>query len=289
MLLVALPALAQDASVIPGKRLIIQQNTDLPGGDIASLFDITGEACEAACHNDPACRAITYNEGTSACFPKSDPGPPVPYQRAYSAYVQTKAPEDLIRARARAEAAPFLDQAGIEEVRALAQGLPHAHTTDFGVSPADLRRMATEARKAGNPDRALQLAGAALVLTDTADDWLAYATLIGAQSGPGEGRRLFRTALAALNGYLRAVSDETAARTLVAYANAMALLGEGQQGLRAMNLAADLDPRPAVKTRRDTFAVRYGFHIKEQIVESDPAEPRVCAVFSEPLDDGAFD
>ena len=64
-------ALAQDAPLVPERRLILTENSDLPGGDITSIFDTTLEACEAACLNDPSCQAFTFNTRSNSCFPKS--------------------------------------------------------------------------------------------------------------------------------------------------------------------------------------------------------------------------
>ena len=61
-------ALAED--LIPAKRLALSENTDLPGGDIASIFDTTLEACETACLTNKLCQAFTFNTRNGACFPK---------------------------------------------------------------------------------------------------------------------------------------------------------------------------------------------------------------------------
>lgn len=46
-LMMAWMAPAQD--LIPERRFVLSQDSDLPGGDIASIFDTTLEACERAC------------------------------------------------------------------------------------------------------------------------------------------------------------------------------------------------------------------------------------------------
>ena len=60
--------------------------TDLPGGDIASIFDTTLEACERACLTNARCTAFTFNTRNGSCFPEGRPG-----RRAHSlqgAYVR---------------------------------------------------------------------------------------------------------------------------------------------------------------------------------------------------------
>ena len=79
------PALADD--LIPDRRLVLSENTDLPGGDLTSIFDTTLEACERACLTNRACTAFTFNTRNGSCFPKSGAGGPATYQGAYSGTV----------------------------------------------------------------------------------------------------------------------------------------------------------------------------------------------------------
>ena len=79
------PALADD--LIPDRRLVLSENTDLPGGDLASIFDTTLEACERACLTNKSCTAFTFNTRNGSCFPKAGAGAPAAYQGAYSGVV----------------------------------------------------------------------------------------------------------------------------------------------------------------------------------------------------------
>ena len=63
------PSLAGAEDLIPAKRLAISNNTDLPGGDITSIFDTTLEACERACLTNSKCQAFTFNTHNGSCFP----------------------------------------------------------------------------------------------------------------------------------------------------------------------------------------------------------------------------
>jgi hypothetical protein len=81
------PSLAQD--LIPERRLVLTDNTDLPGGDLQSIFDTTLEACERACLTNPSCNAFTFNTLKGACFPKSGPGTATPFNGALSGFVLT--------------------------------------------------------------------------------------------------------------------------------------------------------------------------------------------------------
>jgi hypothetical protein len=51
--------LAQD--LIPERRVVVTQDQDLPGGDVASIFDTTIESCERACLTNARCTAFVYN------------------------------------------------------------------------------------------------------------------------------------------------------------------------------------------------------------------------------------
>ncbi|MGL5008545.1 MAG: PAN/Apple domain-containing protein, partial [Paracoccaceae bacterium] len=54
----AVPALAE--GLIPERRFVMSQDIDLPGGDIAQMFDTTLEACQTACKVNQSCEAFTY-------------------------------------------------------------------------------------------------------------------------------------------------------------------------------------------------------------------------------------
>lgn len=56
VLALAAPVAAQD--LIPDRRLVLTENTDLPGGDLQSIFDTTLEACERACLSSSACQVL---------------------------------------------------------------------------------------------------------------------------------------------------------------------------------------------------------------------------------------
>jgi alpha-2-macroglobulin len=88
--LVAMPALAE--SPIPERRFVYLADADLPGGDIASLFDTTIDACERACTANSQCVALTYNSRNGSCFLKSGPGAPSFFQGAFSARVVERPP-----------------------------------------------------------------------------------------------------------------------------------------------------------------------------------------------------
>src|SRR5690606_27849315 len=61
--------------------------TDLPGGDISSIFDTTQDACERACITNTRCDAYTFNARNGSCFLKADPGEATSFAGAQSAWI----------------------------------------------------------------------------------------------------------------------------------------------------------------------------------------------------------
>ena len=55
-----------------GPKFSLQQNTDLPGGDLTrnGIKGVTISACQAICHNDPNCKAFSWVRRSSWCWPK---------------------------------------------------------------------------------------------------------------------------------------------------------------------------------------------------------------------------
>lgn len=284
------PAAAEQPPLIPANRLIYIENADLPGGDLAQMFNVTLEACEAACLSNPDCAALTFNSRKGACFPKSNPGTAAPFQGAYSALRLDADPDTLARARDWSAAAPFLTGADLGGALAQAKTVGRNHLSpgaDF--SAADLVDMATAARDGGDPDTALRLTGAVVALTDAAQSWLDYAALSLAVSSQDRSTMLEQATQAAVNAYLRAEADPQAAEALAQYAAVREEQGNGRQALEALRLAASLSNREDLAARRDEAEGKYGFRITEQVVESDDAEPKLCAVFSDPLAETGID
>jgi len=80
----ALPSLVSAQDLVPDRRFVLSSDADLPGGDLASIFDTTIEACERACLANARCTAFTFNSRNGSCFPKAEPGTQEFFQGAYS-------------------------------------------------------------------------------------------------------------------------------------------------------------------------------------------------------------
>jgi len=279
VLLFAAPALAQEAPLVPERRLSIAEGMDLTGRDLKQVFDTTLEACEAACLATPACEAVTFNARNNSCFPKADVTAMTPYQGAFSGVVVTAAKGAEARAKERAADLEFLGAGSLEAATELAAGMGRLHLTNFA-NPEELARGLKEARAAANWSRAQGLEGALIVLTDAPDQWTDYAAL---------GLRLTdssawpRSVAAAVNGYLRAAKAPQQAEALFVMAQALERTERTREMLGALRLAVTLSNRDDIAAALLDAEGKYGFRIEEHQVEADSASPRICANFNADL------
>ena len=291
LVLVAAPAAAQESSILPERRIAISPDTDFPGGDLAAIFDTTYAACRAACLSDNRCVAFTFNGRSGACFPKSAVGERSFYAGATSAFVLETDPAALARAPGRKAELPFLREADFAAARAQSADLGDRHPVDdFGAE--DYRAAAARARAEGDTWSAVAFSGQAVVLADLPDRWRSYAEDLLAQAGAGVGDvrdARARALSAAVNAYLREEGTAGRAAALLVMAQALEQTGRGRDSLSVLRLAATLSPREDIAAARDRAAAQFGFRVAEHVVESDPASPRICAQFSEPLVEAGVD
>jgi alpha-2-macroglobulin len=277
--------MAQDRSYLPERRLVLTENTDLPGSDIQSVFDTTLETCEASCLANDQCRALTFNSKASACFLKSGIGQAQPFVGAYSGYVLAANPGSSGTAAAGAATLGFLQGADFDAALTQAQGLANEHIT--GTWTADeLATAARQARSAGDLSTAMHFEGAALNLTDRADQWVEYAQMLGDLARADRSNRQAladRSISAALNGYLRAGNPALQATALLVMAEGFQLAERGREMIPALRLAQSIQPRDDAAALLDDAIGKYGFRIEEHSVDSDAANPRICATFNSRL------
>jgi alpha-2-macroglobulin len=283
----AFPLAAQDGP-IPERRLILAEDTDFYGSDIAQLFDTTLAACQRACLSDPDCRAFTFNSRTNACFPKTEAGRIEPYEGATSAWVRDSDAGVLARAAERRDELGFLTSLDIALARTQAEELATRHVTGTWTETA-LMDEALRARQQNNPIRAAHYFGAALNITDSAEVWLDYGrALLEVRVQDFVAQRDFRqrALLAAVNGYLRAEAAGLRASAAVLLAEALEINGRGRDMIPALRLAQSLQAREDTAAMLDEAIGKYGFRVTDHRVESEPAQARICAVFSEALAEG---
>ena len=272
-------------TLVPPKRFVMSADTDLPGGDIASLLDTTQEACQTACATNDRCEAFTFNQKASACFLKAGPGAPADFVGAISGVAVAPPAGTEARAEMRAADLDFLRPADLEGATAQARGLGALHVTG-PYSAAEHLAEAARQEAGGDPLRASDFAGAALVRTDAATDWEGYARLLlkAVPSYPDRGDELSSRALfAAVNGYLRADQPALRHTLLVDMGMALERSDRGRDTVGAYRLAQSLQARDDTAKLLDDAIGKYGFRLTDDDVQADSARPRICVTFSDDL------
>jgi uncharacterized protein YfaS (alpha-2-macroglobulin family) len=280
-----LPAISAAQDLVPEKRFVMTRDVDLPGGDIATLFDTVLETCQKACLSNTSCAAFTFNTRNGSCFLKAGPGAPADYAGAFSGFVMALAPGAAGLAQTRAEELSFLNPGDFSDAKELANGLAARHLTGPW-SAAEHMEAARGEEASGNTLRASAFVGAALNMTDAAEDWAEYARLlqVSASSNPNSQQELQGRALSAsINGYLRTDNAGLQHTLLVEMAEMFEARGRGRDMVPALRLAQEIQPRSDTEVALDTAIGKYGFRITEHDVQSDSARPRICATFSDDL------
>ena len=279
----AAPVAAQD--LIPDRRLVLTENTDLPGGDLQAIFDTTIEACERACLTNPVCTAFTFNTRNGSCFPKSQPGAAEPFAGAFSGFVLTGDQAAEARAKTRAAELDFVQDWELPGTVQQAENLANAHVTG-PYSAEEHFRSAANAEANGDPVTASRFLGAGLNLTDAAADWAEYARLLyEAGLADQNNRRAYheQSYYAAVNAYLRANGKPLQHTILAQMGQALESIDRGRDTVQALRLAQSLQPRDDTAAALDAAMGKYGFRILDNEVQADSARPRICANFSEDL------
>ncbi|MGH1330294.1 MAG: alpha-2-macroglobulin family protein [Paracoccaceae bacterium] len=289
VLVMVLPAFAEGP--IPERRIAISRNVDFYGADLANIFDVTLEACQIACLSNARCEAFTYNSRSQACFPKSSISERVEYEGAISAQVLASDPKVLAQADARAGELSFLSSGDLARARDMADSLPRDHAVGAW-SVEDFLRSQQKARNEDRLSDARWFTGAAIVLSDAPDLWVDYAvqSLEFAATRKNDKRKYQLSAIdASINGYLRAESAPIRASALAVMAQAFETQGRGRDMIPALRLAQALQPRDDTARALDKAIGKYGFRVIEHRVDSDAAQPRICAEFSQSLVESGVD
>ena len=281
-----IPTLAPAEDLVPARRLVLSENTDLPGGDIASVFDTTLEACQRACLTNKTCTAFTFNTRNGSCFAKSAAGAATAFDGAYSGLVIEAGAGAQALARTRRAELRFVGDWELSYITDQAAQLANAHTTN-GYSAEDHLASARSSEADGNYAWAAAYTGAALNLTDSASDWAEYARLLlaAAAAGAGNDQRSYRERAyyAAVNAYLRADNPALQHNILVTMGQALEAADRGRDTVQALRLAQNLQPRDDTAAALTEAIGKYGFRIVENMVQTDTPRPRICVNFSEVL------
>ncbi len=277
--------LAWADSPVAERRVILHRDVDFYGADVQNIFDTNLNACESACLANSACSAFTFNTRSNSCFLKGAISEQVEYLGAFSGAIVSNPPAIVSAAAARAGDLDFLMSYDLEKAREQADALPHNYVVG-GWTLDGLTESARAAENAANLLSAARSFGGAAVLSDAAGDWLEYARLsLALRSSNGSDQRAYRRQgfEAAINAYLRSGSPAQQANALLLIADALEVLGRGRATIPALRLAQSLAPRDDTERALDRAIGKYGFRVTDHEVDSDAAQPRVCAEFSEPL------
>ncbi len=271
----ASPGLAQDdEALVPPRRAVLAADTDLPGGDIDKIFDVSLDDCIRACLGNARCEAFTYNQRARACFPKAGDPAPAAFLGALSGHV-AEAGDLTEAARSRADAAGVIRQG---DYRAAYQLARQAAAMWPPGNDSDPRGAAGEAEAREDWRAAIAAIGPLVAHEDDPQDWLTLARL-SLKYGDRQ-----QAANAAINAYLRAGDDAQAADALAQLAAAWDE-NRGQDSLAVLRLAATLAESDAITDALARAEERYGMRVQDSEVKADLARPSFCISFNRALSD----
>ena len=288
--------LAVQVSSAAERRIEVLPQSDLPGFDYAVQKNVSLKQCRAACVDDRSCAAFTYNEKAEWCFLKGSVPDATPFKGAISGtIVQTPSVDDIATARMRDLSFPAMGM--IEGARALAAGLKSTDPAPEGFGYYELIAEADGAMAEGNAARARTFLRQALgIMGNDPGTWLKLASASlsvydadFAANGRTDYGLASDVANAALNAFLR--SEGTRAR-----ASALAYLARGLEGrqmwresIATYRDSLALVSNSGLEARLEKVVAEHGFRVTSHEVDSEAAQPRICAVFSEPLPAGDTD
>ncbi|MEA3274757.1 MAG: MG2 domain-containing protein, partial [Pseudomonadota bacterium] len=269
------------------RQLVVIEGADYFGLDYETLEGVELAACKAACILDPRCLAFTYNTKARWCFLKSDYGDLRAFEGAISGHIAQGGIAKPDLEAVRISELGFLRRVRIDEARQLADRLARRSTAVAGGFDAIIAE-AQAARRAGNPQRAVDLYAAALKLApESTSLWVELADALSeAKPENWKMRQRFRedASAAAVNGYLRSETGAERARALVALGRTLAGRSDWKPAIRAYRAALALVDDPQVRAAYEKLVAEHGFRVTEHQVDSDALNPRICVQFSDPLE-----
>lgn len=271
-----------DDRLVPDRRISFMPDTDLPGGDLTPVFETSFAHCQRVCSADPDCVALTYNQKTRACFPKSQMNPPQVFVGAVSAQVMDNTMARM-QAKKRAAAAKWLTRYDLDAALGLAYDLAGQIPLRESDAMVDDEQ---EVLSLGDRDDAVPPFEVVPDLTDSAVTWLSMAMKQVSDPENLPRNKARRAASMALNAYFRAEDDAVAAQALNVLSVAWEGMDRGRDGLKALRLAVTLSDSPEIAEALARSEERNGFRVLDNDVQSDGVAPELCVEFSERLNPG---
>jgi uncharacterized protein YfaS (alpha-2-macroglobulin family) len=294
--LVATVFLSLFAHVSAAERSIsLLPGMDIPGYDYSVVKDTSIEACETACIEDKLCRAFTYNEDAGWCFLKGEAGSTAPFPGATSGHIES-IPSFADLDAARQGELPFPAGDLVYGAQYFASQLPVTDPPPPGIGYPDLVAAGDEAVAASNPQAAIVSYRQALAVNDNDPAlWLKFAAVVTERADAEAARNnssyelAVTASYAALNAFL--LSEEVADRAtaLAALAQALERREMWRESIATYRTTVALVDDAALQERLDKVVAEHGFRVASHTVDSEAAEPRICAVFSDPLPVGTTD
>jgi alpha-2-macroglobulin len=263
------------------RRVILHQNADYHGFDYEVLRNVGLDACQAACLNDPRCRAFTHNTKAQVCFLKSQPSELMSFAGAVAGQVVAVEPQPALDAPGTLA---FLPSGLADEARAYRRTI----LAGRGSKPADpmaLAAAATEAFNSGDRRAAAELYRQAIA--HSPDDialWMGLTrSLLGIRPEAREWELPQEATSAAQNTYRLTGSAGQRAQALALLAAALERRAQFRPALEAYKASLELEDSDAVRRAYASLNARQGFRVVDNAVDSDNPSPRICVQFSEPL------
>ncbi|MCB9992876.1 MAG: alpha-2-macroglobulin family protein [Hyphomicrobiaceae bacterium] len=289
-------SLAAGSAWAADRTVSLLPDMDLPGFDYQIDKDVSLKQCQQACLTDRLCRAFTYNEKSNWCFLKGQSAEPLAFAGATSGVIsQTPSPDDIATARAGELSFPAMSL--IQSAEALAAGLPETDPHPKGLTYADLLAEGESALSVGNAANARVLLRQALgIVGNDPAVWLklteATQTLFDLSlksSSSGDYSIATESTYEALNAYLLTETVAERAEALGVLAKALENRQMWHEAIVTYRDSLALVDSGDLEARLDQVIAQHGFRVVSHEVDSDAAQPRICAVFSESLQAGDTD
>ncbi|SON56309.1 hypothetical protein HDIA_2768 [Hartmannibacter diazotrophicus] len=281
--LAASVSIASDA-LAAERRAIVTEGADYFGQDYKTLKEVDLSDCEAACVGDTGCKAFTYNTKVRWCFMKSTFGDLKSAEGAVAGRIVTSdiAGPDL-EAKRLAQLT-YVDSSLVDEARRLVGDVDGVTVEG---SFEDILNRIQDADSRGNNFQAIDLLKMALRLApERSDLWAGFAVAAtNATSNDWQTRNnLQRDATAAaINAYLRSISDADAAHSLNVLSAALAKRELWRPAIKAARASLAIAANADLSQRLDRLVAEHGFRVVENSVETQAASPRICLALSDPL------
>ncbi|HHG89133.1 MAG TPA: alpha-2-macroglobulin, partial [Devosia sp.] len=275
------------------RNITLLPGTDLPGFDYSVMKDVPVETCQSTCLGDNNCQAFTYNQKANWCFLKSEAGPEAEFGAAISGIVEMSPTFEEIAAARQGEL-PFLASTNLVGAASrFAAELGITNPPPEGVTYDELVAFAGAQQERANFPEAINAYRQALAIANK--DPAVWLELSEAARGYFDAQLASHTpdydaamvaTLAALNGFLLSETVSERAEALAMFAHALSRREMWRQSIFAYRASLALIDNRALQGRLDEVLAQHGFRVTANEVDSEAANPRICAIFSDPLPPG---